>query len=130
MNKDKVIKDLRERNDKLKNQYEIMQIRNCSLEQHIKTLEKRNKELEDGFKATTQELCEYAEENETLKNLNVCVGCDNNPSYKARIDKAIEYIKNENTERFNNPTYEFALNIRKEKLLEILGDDNSEKTNN
>ena len=39
-------------------------------------------------------------------------------------------IKNENTERFNNPTYEFALNIRKEKLLEILGDDNSEKTNN
>jgi len=93
MNKDKVIKDLRERNDKLKSQYEIMQIRNCALEQHVKSLEKRNKELENGFKAAMEELCEYAEENETLKNLNVCVGCDNNPSYKARIDKAVEYIE-------------------------------------
>ena len=81
---------------------------------YIINLQKRNKELEDGFKSTTEELCEYAEksdkleirngmlrnentelkeENETLKNLNVCVGCDNNPSYKARIDKAIEDLK-------------------------------------
>ena len=74
MNKDKSIKDLQERNDKLKSQYEIMQIRNCALEQHVKSLEKRNKELENGFKSATQELCEYAEENErtegNLKTLN------------------------------------------------------------
>ena len=34
------------------------------------------------------------EENKTLKELNVCVGCNNNPDYKTRIDKAIEYLKN------------------------------------
>lgn len=34
------------------------------------------------------------EENEILKELNVCVGCNNNPDYKTRIDKAIEYGKN------------------------------------
>ena len=36
---------------------------------YITYLEKRNKELEDGFKATTEELCEYAEENERLNNI-------------------------------------------------------------
>lgn len=34
------------------------------------------------------------EENKMLKELNVCVGCEDNPTYKARIDKAIEYIRN------------------------------------
>lgn len=33
------------------------------------------------------------EENKTLKELNVCVGCNNNPDYKKRIDKALEYIE-------------------------------------
>ena len=36
---------------------------------------------------------ELEEENERLKELNVCVGCNNNPDYKSRIDKAIEYIE-------------------------------------
>lgn len=45
----------------------------------IEVYEKRIKELE--------------EENKTLKELNVCVGCDNNPDYKTRINKAIEFIK-------------------------------------
>ena len=36
---------------------------------YITNLQKRNKELEDGFKATTEELCEYAEENEKLKSI-------------------------------------------------------------
>ena len=36
---------------------------------------------------------ELEEENKTLKELNVCVGCNNNPDYKTRIDKAIKYIK-------------------------------------
>ena len=43
-----------------------------------------------------------------------------NERLQARIDKAIEYIESENTERFGNPNIEFALNLRKEKLLEIL----------
>ena len=93
MNKDKVIKDLKERNDKLKSQYEIMQIRNCALEQHIKSLEKRNKELENGFKAAMEELCEYAEENETLKaELN-----DLKPLKEAR-EQVIEYVRRKNGE--------------------------------
>lgn len=36
---------------------------------------------------------ELEEENKELKELNVCVGCEDNPTYKARIDKAIEYIE-------------------------------------
>jgi len=36
---------------------------------------------------------ELEKENKTLKELNVCVGCNNNPDYKSIIDKAIEYIK-------------------------------------
>ena len=110
MNKDKVIKDLRERNDKLKSQYEIMQIRNCALEQRVKSLEKRNKELEDGFKATTDELCEYAE----------------------RIDKAIEYInKNKHLSMFADcrepeEDWNYDLEINPRELLNILqGDDNN-----
>ena len=40
---------------------------------------------------------ELEEENKELKELNVCVGCNNNPNYKSRIDKAIEYIRSEYT---------------------------------
>lgn len=36
---------------------------------------------------------ELEEENKTLKELNVCVGCNNNPDYKSRIDKAIEILE-------------------------------------
>ena len=39
-----------------------------TLKSQIKTLEKRNKELEDGFKASTEELCEYAEKNSILND--------------------------------------------------------------
>lgn len=63
-----------------------------TLQKENEQLKKRNKEIYDGYMAATQELTEYAEENETLKELNVCVGCNNNPDYKTRIDKAIEYI--------------------------------------
>lgn len=32
------------------------------------------------------------EENEILKELNICVGCENNPDYKLRCEKAINFI--------------------------------------
>ena len=38
MNKDKIIKDLKERNSKLKEQYELRDIRCCHLEQEIEKL--------------------------------------------------------------------------------------------
>lgn len=37
-------------------------------------------------------ITELQEENRTLKEFNVCVGCNNNPDYETRINKAIEYI--------------------------------------
>ena len=83
MNKDKIIKDLKERNDKLAHQSKQHEMREHHYLYKCEQLEKQVKELE--------------EENNTLKELNVCVGCDNNPDYKSRIDKAIEYIE-ENTE--------------------------------
>ena len=81
MNKDKVIKDLRERNDKLQSQYYMAQSR-----------------------------CWYAE--------------NKNEKLIKKIKKIRDYVANEDISRFNNPTIEFALNIRKEKLLEILDKEN------
>ena len=45
MNKDKQIKDLRRQNDKLKMQYEYMQIRACTSENQIKNLKEEIKQL-------------------------------------------------------------------------------------
>ena len=49
MNKDKSIKDLKERNDKLKNQYELLQIRNHHQVYVNKKLEQENKQLKDNW---------------------------------------------------------------------------------
>lgn len=59
------------------------------------------------------------EENKMLKELNVCVGCEDNPTYKARINKAIKHIEE------NCIDDEFYINLtRKEKgivkVLDIL----------
>jgi len=40
------------------------------------------------------------------------------------IKQTIEYVKNENTGRFGNPTIEMALELRKNKLLNILRGEN------
>ena len=47
MNKDKVIKDLRERNDKLKSQYDLLQFRNWQLEHKQENLKSIIKEAID-----------------------------------------------------------------------------------
>ena len=49
-----------------------------------------NEKLNDDYKLVIEKL---EKENKVLKELNVCVGCEDNPSYKSRIDKAIEYIE-------------------------------------
>lgn len=66
-------------------------------------------------------------ENRTLKELNACVGCNNNPDYKSRIDKAVEYIKEYCIDD------EFYINLtNKEKhiieVLNILQSENNEKS--
>jgi hypothetical protein len=61
-----------------------------TLEKDYGTCELENSKLRDKIK-------ELEKENKTLKELNVCVGCDNNPDYKKRIYKAIEYIELKST---------------------------------
>lgn len=73
---------------------------------------------------------ELQEENEELKSIisdyvNIVLHDRKEIDRLNNIIKEVrEYIENENTERFDNPTYEFALNIRKEKILEILDKEN------
>lgn len=78
MNKDKIIKDLKERNDKLKNQYQLQEIRLHSLEYENKKLHKeldyadnyniyliakldKIKEIFEVFKENGKEYYEYYE---------------------------------------------------------------------
>lgn len=73
-----------------------------------------------------KELCDkYEEEHNTafklwIQQMKEIPTYEEKKDLKYRINKAIEYVENENTDRFNNPTYEFALELRKNKLLEIL----------
>lgn len=97
-------------------------------------LRKRNKELEEGFKATTEELCETAEENEnlkevieTIKRTNLLLikqkaeSEDNLYMLDERIDKAIEYIK-ERTEwnEYNSMFPSILDSSEVKKILNIL----------
>lgn len=59
---------------------------------------------------------ELEEENKTLKELNVCVGCDNNPDYKSRIDKAIDYI----IERYDYQSHALTHTFDKDNVRELL----------
>ena len=70
------------------------------LRKEINQLKKRNKEIYDGYMATTQELSEYAEENERLKaELN-----DLKPLKEAR-EQVIEYVRRINNENNRMETY-------------------------
>ena len=89
---------------------------NKYLELQIEKLEKRNKELEDGFKATMEELTEYA----------------------TKVENAIEYIEN-NDLYFQDEDYDYEENLSlgipddskaREDLLDILkgNEEHNEKT--
>ena len=43
-------------------------------------------------KSLKKQITALQKENEALKELNVCVGCNNNPDYKTRIDKASDML--------------------------------------
>lgn len=49
----------------------------------------------DEVKTLLDYITNLEEENRILKELNVCVGCNNNLDYKSRIDKALDYIVND-----------------------------------
>ena len=56
---------------------------------------------------------ELEEENKTLKELNVCVGCNNNPDYKSRIDKAIKLLEEDYFEDGSGNNVEEVIKILK-----------------
>ena len=81
-----------------------------NLQQENERLEKRNKEIYDGFLATQEELTDYAEENERLKQPKIFIDTQDMEErygeelykdylekqvkdYKSRIEKAVEYLK-------------------------------------
>lgn len=70
-----------------------------NLQQENKQLKQRNKEIYDGFMVAIDEVCETDREKR---------------KYKERIDKVIEYIK-ENTDNTN------FIEVPSKELLEILG---------
>ncbi len=94
------------------NEYEMIQkVELHKLLDYITNLEKRNKEIYDGFKATQEELTEYAEVN---KNQMKYIA-----ELLVKIDKAIEYIQNESWFCFKDN--EVVIDRTPvEKLIEIL----------
>lgn len=76
-----------------------------NLENYITNLQKDIDNLDDFNR-------HLLNENKQLKELNVCVGCKNNPNYKQRCEKAIEYIKQKTQEvDFDNDRLINVLNI-------------------
>ena len=101
MNYNKVIKDLKERNDKLQEQYRLRDIR-CIY------LEYENEMLKSDFEAQYELTKKYAEENQ---------------KYKEVIDKVLEDIK-EYKEMGYSKYYENEIEIELiDKILKVLGDD-------
>lgn len=62
-----------------------------SILNYITNLQEQYSELRDDLDGIIEGNIRLQEENKVLKELNVCVGCDNNSDYKSIIDKAIEY---------------------------------------
>ena len=102
--------------------FEIMseeeQLRQNGENNKDKILELRN-DLIDKLQNKIKEL---EEENKTLKELNVCVGCDNNPDYKTRIKeleeenerlKAEVDLLNDNRHYLNNKIGKVIIFIKK-----------------
>ena len=78
-------------------------------EKEIAKLEEEHKELVETNYDLAIKKTKLEEENKKLKKLNVCVGCDNNPDYKSRIDEAIKYIKdNVAVYSFGNKSEDYA----------------------
>lgn len=105
MNKDKIIKDLKEKNRKLKNQYELQEIRLNNLQFKV---DKLKEELE-----ITQE--KWEKDKQFYKHR-----FEDYIEYKNRIDKSIKYI-----EDFKK-VYKEEVYIPLEEVLNILRGENNE----
>ena len=93
MNYKKVIKDLKERNDKLQEQYRLRDIRCVHLEQEnqeLKAINEEHRKINDMLREENQKL------NITKSSCGFCPYNSariENQKYKEAISKAIEYIE-------------------------------------
>ena len=104
MNYKKVIKDLKERNDKLQEQYRLRDIRCVHLEYE-------NEMLKSDFEAQHQLTKNYAEENKRLKD-----NWNKLKEYLHNVDVVIDYSENYDGSFIN---YDELVN----KMQELEGDD-------
>ena len=106
MNYKKVIKDLKERNDKLQEQYRLRDIRCIHLEYE-------NEMLKSDFEAQHELTEKYAEENKQLK--------DNWNELKEIIKKEQDYYMYRKDNRYRGFLYKLS-----EKIQELEGSDSNE----
>ena len=100
MNYNKVIKDLKERNDKLQEQYRLRDIRCIHLEYE-------NEMLKSDFEAQHELTKKYAEENQKLK-IQISAKEEVANKYKEVIDKAIKCIDYNTKYRNGADIYQFV----------------------
>lgn len=89
MNKDKIIKDLKKRNDSLKMQYEYRNIRCIHLENENNKLQQENQQLKENYDRIYNENCKLREEH----NITDISLLDENQQLKKQKDDVVEYIK-------------------------------------
>ena len=129
MNKDKIIKDLKERNEKLSNQYRLRDIRCVHLEMENADLQEKLAVVNELNVANYNKYCEELKENKRLKEEYMFLQ-NASDEYEERllnreaelldiIDKAIKYLKN----REEDNECCSVCSVMSDKLLKILGGD-------
>ena len=146
MNKDKIIKDLKERNDKLQSQYMQEQARNYhlnyvienDLKPTLKSYEYEIITLKSDFEAQHELTKKYAEELEKIKQPTVFIDTqdmeerygeqlyqdylvEQNKDLQERISKAMEYIKEQELLYYSGTDDEEQYSKFSIDLLAILG---------
>ena len=129
MNKDKIIKDLKERNEKLSNQYRLRDIRCVHLEMENADLQEKLAVVNEMNVANYNKYCEELKENKRLKEEYMFLQ-NASDEYEEKllnreaelldiIDKAIKYLKN----REEDNECCSVCSVMSDKLLKILGGD-------
>lgn len=129
MNKDKIIKDLKERNEKLSNQYRLRDIRCVHLEMENADLQEKLAVVNEMNVANYNKYCEELKENKRLKEEYMFLQ-NASDEYEEKllnreaelldiIDKAIKYLK----DREEDNECCSVCSVMSDKLLKILGGD-------
>lgn len=132
MNKDKIIKDLKERNEKLSNQYRLRDIRCVHLEEENKKLKRQLEYLRSGeylnqLKFERNMLEDIVQNGGVSKEDKEFIDMTHrNTELLEQINKAIEYIKDSYVEvlkYYDEPSETASYELVTIDLLKILGGD-------